>query len=307
MLAARALRRIRRAELRGEAGVNLTSEELDALEKQEARKAAAKAPARKQVAAPPARAALPPPKPKKKSSGGFFSSGPSSSKTKPPAKSGKRASLPLQEGSPHDFAGGEAPMESPPYPSSGRSSPRASRPAVRDASGSSRPPASPPYPYDSPQMYRPSSRGSPARSERSLPDDPDWSPRSRASSSTNLYSARDSRDPFAYQTGGSREYAGTRGFSGPAAVSYSSVRRVPPPLGSGGASTVRVPISELPGDGGPRRVSASGLSKEVVDISSDEDDSESEEEGGVHVAHSGASTAVVRNTGRAQARRGGRR
>jgi len=151
-------------------------------------------------------------------------------------------------------------------------------------------------PYDS-QQYRffspnedgsrppsSSSRGSPTRS---LPDEPDWTPRSHSSSSAPLYSA----DPFDYQTHGpSAQYQhGRRNFSGPAGVSYSALRRVPVP--ASGAMT-RVPTSEPT----PMQRSASGLSNEVIEISSDDDSDE-----GVRVDSQGYSTGygvVARGGGR---------
>ena len=296
-----ALRRIRRAKLRGESNVDLTREELDALERRSLlpTSIASKSP-RKQ----PSRASLPGSgsKAKRQTSG---LSGLGGTKGKAP-KSEKKVSLPLVESSPHFLSG----PDSPDYglhgnrrdPAQDYLAQSGARPASTPSKALARKPApgnarqQQSQPYDS-QQYRffspnedgsrppsSSSRGSPTRS---LPDEPDWTPRSHTSSSAPLYSA----DPFDYQTHGpSAQYQhGRRNFSGPAGVSYSALRRVPVP--ASGAMT-RVPTSEP----APMQRSASGLSNEVIEISSDDDSDE-----GVRVDSQGYSTGygvVARGGGR---------
>lgn len=250
-LAERALRRIRRAKLRGESKVDLSREELDALERRESRQALVHS---GQPRPPPVAIPADPSLNRKRSSRqGIFSRAPA-----PRLKSDKRISIPVTQGR----AG--SPQTS---PGSRRSSPKTSRSSSRQAAATTS------TSYDPHQnlqhSFRTSSSSSSLRRRdaspaRSLPDDPDWvlpTGRLRSSSSAQLRS-----DPFAYQT--APVPSGRRNVSGPASagVAYSSVRRTVPSSTVGGGRVV----------GDERLVGPSSLGKEVIEISSDEDEKEGE-------------------------------
>ena len=292
-LAERALRRIRRARLRGDSNVNLSREELDALERRESRRAMVRAPPQRQL--PPSAAissgatssTAAGKTPRKRSSGAL--SGRSggaqaqSSKATKPTKNEKRLTVPTSQRRRENEAPGmmvttsDRGFDSSGYPQ--RSSRSNSRPGSSHGGGGrsghappvpmpSGPYGSAPYPpygYEGP--YRPSSSSSSLVARlrepsptRSLPDEPDWVPsgnlRSRSSSSAQL---RAQNDPFAYQTAaGSR-----RNVSGPAAaatsgVAYSSVKRAMGPAGGTRSASGALVPSRLGG-------------QEVIEISSDED------------------------------------
>ena len=282
-LAERALRRIRRARLRGDSNVNLSREELDALERRQSRG--------EQERRPPARA--PPPErqralsnlsPKqqqrRKSSGGIFGlSG--SPKTKPVKKDGRVVSPTNMDEPQHQL---------PPVSSSSSlqrlsgNSPRTSRRSSRSILQ----PAiqQPLYELHDQPNYRPPSSRSSRRGispPRSLPDDPDWIPRSRSSSNAQTYpplphqAASGAADPFAYQIQGP---TARRIVSDPVShnVNYASVRRNPPRQA---------------------QMAARGRAVEYVELSDDEEEEDDElageDEGGVSVQASGDGRAAFRD------------
>ncbi|KAI9728988.1 MAG: hypothetical protein M1828_000073 [Chrysothrix sp. TS-e1954] len=283
-LAERALRRIRRARMRGETDVDLTREELDALERRRDREALVvqrpQPPVRRRAAAPPASTAptAAGSKPKKRTSGGGgsssgflgFGGGGGNAPRAKKQTAEKRITVPIRDTTP----------QTPPSPEDYREPPSSYRPGSGQGASSSRPNSrsasrarqqraqqSPPYdpPPVQPLSHRPASSSSRRPSPtRSLPDDPDWTPRSRSSSSAQLYS----NDPYAYQVSGPASTS-RRNVSGPASISYSNVRRNIPPAGS----TVRVPV----GSRGAAAVGGSALATEVIEISSDEAEDESDE------------------------------
>lgn len=242
-LAERALRRIQRARLQGESSVDLSREELDALEKRRSRQgmvpvrtstaiAGPAAPAA--IEAPPAKASRSPAAPAATTKGkskARESPRSSSSKTKSsgkPSKASKAStSSPISEDEPDNIQYYARPPSVSPVVSRTNS-----RNAMRPAN----------YEY----INRPGSSGS----LRSLPDDPDWTP-SRPRSSSQAYRMHNSSpvqmDPMAYQVGGP---GGRRIVSEPMQmVSYSQLRRNPP--AAGGRSMLAHEIAELdPYEGG---------------------------------------------------------
>ncbi|KAI9663489.1 MAG: hypothetical protein M1831_002498 [Alyxoria varia] len=301
-LADRAARRISRARLKGYSNVDLTREELDALERREQRQALVQARQQKQATvndAPPS---------KKRSKGGLFSK---AIAPKPKPAKEKRVSVPVsgqRRISPPELLAHSSDSS----PALNRTSPRNSRNTSGSRPAPARTSGQPPYPslttgsayYDDPQgtgaLYRPSSsstylpqqRRRDISPTRSLPDDPNWVPgggglRSRSSSSAHLNTRQPPYpttpgDPYAYQTYGPAQ--SRRNVSGPAAmgVSYSSVRRMPPQTSQTPADATRVPSDErlhyprVPV--GSRDVTGASSSqgrlvhKEVIEISSDDDD-----------------------------------
>ena len=303
-LADRAARRINRARLKGYSNVDLTREELDALERREQRQALVQARQRKQAAAPDAQPS------KKRSKGGLFSR---AITPKPKPAKEKRVTVPVsgqRRTSPSEALASSSDSS----PALTRTSPRDSRNPSGSRPASARASNQPPYPtlatgsayYDDPQgpaLYRPSSsstylpqqRRRDISPTRSLPDDPNWVPgggglRSRSSSSAHLNARQppyptSPGDPYAYQT-----YAPSqarRNASGPAAmgVSYPSARRMPPQRTSASGSRVpsderlhfpSVPMSgrDAPSSSNQGRI----VHNEVIEISSDDDEGEDEDE-----------------------------
>lgn len=277
-LVERALRRIRRAKLRGESNVNLSREELDALERDRMRQEEPpnRAPQR-------ARPPTSPTQPKKNSSGLFGLSG-GQNKIKKPLK---RPSLPSEEATQRRSASNASTerstsathtpparemMRSTSSPSKASTGP-GSNTATRSASnGSRRLAQAPAYDLerdptryvaatlDSQRRFPPLRPGNP----RTLPDDPNWIPRVRSASSTSQLpypTAASPTDQYGYPIA-------RRNFSGPASLSYPSVRRAVHPPATRGAGIGRSsPVGTSPGEafrGG------SALSQEVIEISSDE-------------------------------------
>ena len=278
-LAERALRRIRRARLRGESNVNLSREELDALERRQHREELERRPPAKALQSePPARQraksnAASRPQPKRKTGGGMFGLG-GSPKSKPSNKSHRRVASPEED----------TQLQLPPVSSNSSlqrlngGSPKASRRPSRSRM-SQQPAQQSLYDLQNPSNYRPSSSRSSRRGDsptRSLPDDPDWVPRPRSASNAHSYpplpaaASGGAVDPFVYQVQGP---TGRRIVSDPTvhqSVNYSSVRRNPPRQA---------------------QATARGRQMEVVDLTSDDEEEEeegedelaAEDEGGVSV------------------------
>ncbi|KAL9057602.1 MAG: hypothetical protein Q9162_002217 [Coniocarpon cinnabarinum] len=275
-LAERALRRIRRARLLGENNVNLSREELDALERRQRREELERRPPARAVQLeqqPRARqrasssASTKPQAKRKPSGGGLFGLG-GSPKSKPGRSERRHVS-------PQD----DAQLQLPPVSSNSslkrlsNGSPQASRRSSRNRAAQSAPQLL--YDPQNPPNYRPSSSRSSRLAEspeRSLPDDPDWVPRSRSASIAQSYppppqqSASGSVDPLAYQVSGP---TARRIVSDPTShnVAYSSVRRNPPRQA---------------------QVAARGRPMDVINISDDEEEEDEDElagedEGGVRV------------------------
>jgi len=271
-----ALRRIRRARHRGDENINLTREELDALERNQL--------------IPQGRLPPRPPLPHRASSGSERErrnrNAPESTSLRPgdanasrlktpsPAKPKPKSALPSSERpSPHR-----------------RSSPLAQEPLRRASPRSGlRNFTAPAAGFIDTRIYddatamgyraRSSTLAAPA-SQRSLPDDPNWARTSRSrdvSSSSNLEYDHD------------EYYAETprRNVSGPAGMSYTANMRRASPLPNS-AAVLRVPVGRVRGPVVPgyerQQRQASGLKQEVIEISSDdEEDSEEEEDDGVMV------------------------
>lgn len=280
-LAERAMRRIRRARIRGESNVDLSREELDALEKRRYREEASRRPTRKPLPAPRqplASIEAPLSKSKRKSSSNTLGNG-ASSKSKGSSKGSKTTmSVPVTDYSP-TTSPTELHTGTGYFPRSTHVSPRASRVSSRTSLNARLPQSQLQLTANdlSASSHRPSSSRSSARRPdvsptRSLPDDPDWIPgrRSRSSSSAQLYKPNSHSpppplpsgpDPYAYQTGGSGYGPGRRIVSDPSlpGVSYPSVRRNPLASNRGSAGT-------------------SGLGREVIEVSSDDDGVDEEDE-----------------------------
>jgi len=242
-LVERALRRIRRARLRGEPDVNLSREELDALE-------------RSQMIP---RAAL------SRHAEGLQSRAVSGSdrenidrrKVSSPAKAKPRQSLPPSErSSPHRRSNNSSPQHQE----------QISRPQSRTTQ---RNPGAPPAGFMDPRVYdqavamgyRP--RSSSRSSQRSLPDDPDWVPMSRSRGATSSGLAAPAPESIIQR----------RNVSGPAGVSYAATQRRPSPLPSSAPLGGQV-RQRGPGDDATRQRVASGLKQEIIEISSDDEESD---------------------------------
>lgn len=277
-----ALRRIRRARHRGDENINLTREELDALERNQL--------------IPQGRLPPRPPLPHRASSGsererrnrialeptslrpGNINA--SRLKTPSPAKSKQKSSLPSSDRpSPHRRSNNASPLAQEPLR---RASPRSGNP------GGQRNFTAPAAGFIDPRIYddtmamgyraRSSTLAAPA-SQRSLPDDPNWAPTSRsrdASSSSNLEYDHDE-----YYAESPR-----RNVSGPAGMPYIANARRASPLPNS-AAVLRVPVGRVRGPVVPgyerQQRQASGLKQEVIEISSDDEEDEEEEDDGVMV------------------------
>ena len=260
-LAERALRRIRRARLRGDSNVDLSREELDALERRRRRDELEQRPPPVRGTQPARQQTLPSKsKPKRKGSGGMFGMG-SSPKSKNVKADRRIANFPLQDAEPrpqHQHQLPPASSSSSLYKLANKDSPRASR---RNSKTRLKQPPLPPF-YDIPATsnYRPSSSRSARRGDgsptRSLPDDPDWQPRSRSSSSLQqAQTSPDDRlaDPFIFQQYGQGP-DNRRIVSDPIPenVQYGSLRRNPPRGGQFRGTT--------------------GRYREVIDLSDEDED-----------------------------------
>lgn len=256
-----ALRRINRARLRGDSSPTLSREEIDALERRQLIPITSKVRAQASTASTKPTSA----KPKRKSAGGTslfgFGGNASSSRNKATRSTDRRTSLP--EASSRRSSGQNTPDEmagqlSSAYfqqPSSGRpsSSPsKGSRSGSRVTSG----PVARQAAMPEMREYRPPSRSSP----NSVPLDA-YAPRARAGSSAQIYT---STHPYQYGPPQGQPYypsPGRRNVSGPAAMPYPSSRR---------AMHQSHAVARMP--------SGSGLSQEVIEISSDDSEEEGEED-----------------------------
>jgi hypothetical protein len=272
-----ALRRIRRARLRGDQDVNLTRDELDALERTQMVPQEQMIPQRPMLTRPTQsrrpsgddRRSLT--REKTRNTSGRLdvnSRSTSSSKTPPPAKLQARQSLPV---SPSRNYNNASPQAQDPY----------ERPSMRSASARNL--AGPPSGFINPQIYDQAlsngyqPRSSSRSSQRSLPDDPDWVPMSRTRGATTT--GRTGAMPNFGEPAQAR-----RNVSGPAAtapgISHAATQRRPSPLPNTGA-VLRVPVGRVRGpamdDVRSQRL-ASGLKKEVIEISSESDAEEENEE-----------------------------
>lgn len=241
-LAEKAMRRIHRAKLRGEADVDLSRAELDALERRQML-----APVVAQRAGPSSRNAVK----SRKQGTGYFGLGAKFTKSQ---QNGSRSISNPSSRYAQD-------IDPPPTATE-----RVVISGSRSASGPARQQASQAPPLFEPQYYSPpsrgssrqrSSRGSPARS---LPDDPDWVPRTRSLPSAQAYQV----NPEQWQVSQRRNNSGFVG------AAYAMQRRSGAP---NAVSLMRNNSSEL------HRI-PSGLSNEVVEISSDDDSIEDVDDAG---------------------------
>ena len=246
-LVEQALRRIRRARLRGEPDVNLSREELDALERSQMIPRAALS---RHVDGPPPRAVS-----------GSDRENIDRQKVSSPAKFRPRQSLPSSErSSPHRRSHNSSPQHLE----------QISRPQSRTTQRHAGPPPAgfmDPRVYDQAVAmgYRP--RSSSRSSQRSLPDDPDWVPLARSRGATSSGLAAPASESLIQR----------RNVSGPAGVSYAATQRRPSPLPSSvpGGGLNRHRGSK---DDDARQRTASGLKQEVIEISSDNDSEDSEDD-----------------------------
>ncbi|KAF2237644.1 hypothetical protein EV356DRAFT_529969 [Viridothelium virens] len=325
-----ALARIQRAREKGKPNVNLSQEEVEALERHRTHQ--------QQITAASSSSKPKNDKAKKRPSR-LFSSGPSSTAPKSSKSRSRRSGGGLSSQSPDEIThninsappggapgilvpgpGGTstyAPLgfrtrDSPPTTS--RSSP--SRPTSRSASGSKQQTSPPQMSYNSYSLsqypssqfasstsdFRPPSSSSRNSPTRSLPDDPNWAPRSRSTSTANPSQEASAAYPGVYASHQQQQppyptSTGRRNVSGPAApeISYSTVPRRKP-LSAAGTGAGRQPLQPPPlshashsDPSGIRRVPGGvpvGIEVEVEESSSEEGESseESEEEGqGVQV------------------------
>ncbi|KAI9839652.1 MAG: hypothetical protein M1819_002278 [Sarea resinae] len=283
ILVERALQRIRRAQLKGESNVTLTRSELDALERKRmqtrdpAMPQGKKGGPRSASSGQPSRRAVsdrqyrPPQETMRPRAG---------TTTAYPDTSSAYASGTVPPGFAAPLRGDEAAYVARGY--GGHSASLPPSPTLRSSF-----PHSPPSPrrqrqyqesryYSVPETLQPSSRPQ-SSSSRTLPDDPNWIPRSRSASSTP---AVHPIDALAYQT-----HQPSRGFSGPPEVQYSSVRRAPPyPAGATGGHTM--PASSSDPTLARRPVGAPLSSDRWTDTPStedDEDEDDDDDDSGVHV------------------------
>lgn len=304
-----ALERIARARSKGKTNVNLSEEEMEALERRRTQQPEQPKPP---LASPPATPAKSAAKGKvssrsnsstnlssktRKRNSGFFGSSPSPAKSNSKAKvnrssSAEQALSPAQAPARMMITGpGGAPLYALPShisqsqelvrsrPGSKAPSRSGSKHSRRESTPPERVETFPPYPpryYPPPSGFRPESSGS----NRSLPDDVDWyPPPSRHRSTSNVQYGGYLSDydlPAAHAR---------RNYSGPADVRYSNVRRVMP-------ASRPVPTHSNRSDpvsAGGRKTS--GLSREIGDSSTsrssssseEEDEDEDEDEDGVQV------------------------
>ena len=310
-----ALERIARARAKGKTNVNLTQEEMEALERRRGQQPEPTPP----LASPPATPAKNAKgvktssrsnsstnlasKTRKRGGSGLFGTSPSPAKSNSKAKVNRKPSAeralpyPVGQGPPGIMVPGPdgapvwAPIvpHGPPSPEFMRSHSRtrSSQPSSRSASKHSRRESTPPertaeytqYPfrYYTNNVGRPDSSGS----NRSLPDDVDWYPPSggRNRSSSNVPYGGYNAD---YDNAHLPAAQGRRNVSGPPDVRYSSLRRMPP--SSSPLAQRPLPArtnSSDPAVGIVKR--ASGLSQEVGDTSESSQSSTSSDDQGVMV------------------------
>ena len=331
-LVQRALARIQRAREKGKSNVNLTPEEVEALERHRAQQQMASAPVSSRTKG--SSNSTNNDRSKKRPSRLFSNSSPSKTSNPSKVRSRKSGGVGPSSQSPDDlpYTTGSAPSagapgilvpgpggstayapigfrnrDSPPRTRTSRSSP--SRPASRSASGPKQTSPSQ-FSYNSYALSqypastyaatdaRPRSSSSRSSPPRSLPDDPNWAPRSRSTSTASL--AQDGSYPGVYASQQPPYPTTRRNVSGPE-ISYSSVRRKPVTT-----TTRPAPIAGLASHsdsalaGGVRRGPGGvplAVEVEVEESSSDEDDSAegSEDEGqGVQVMPERYSGAVNR-------------
>lgn len=268
-----ALRRIRRAKLQGESDVALSREELDALERRQLVP---------QLAAPRPRPQAPGPSQPASNSKRQRSSAPRpAAKLVKPAPnlnlepSTSRSSTRLSRQNSREQTRDTTRQSSTASRASaqGHGASRTSSRQARKQTSTASPSFHEAQHYALPGPRRRISRG--ASPARSLPDDPDWTPRVRSSSSTQLHAS--GVDPYGYPMPQRRH------VSGPAGLSHPVPRRPGPPPGRSapyGSEVVRMPLARnSSSDLALGRRVASGLSNEVIEISSDdEEEDESEEE-----------------------------
>ena len=308
-----ALERIARARSKGKTNVNLSQEEMEALERRRGQQPEPPAP----LASPPATPAKPAAKGKvgsrsnsstnlasqktrtKRGSTGLFGGSSSPAKSNSKAKVNRKPSAeqaipyPTGQGPPGIMVPGPngrpvyAPIEyyGPPSPElvraqSGGSRPN-SKPGSRSASKHRRRESTPPdraeaYAQYPPRYYPPppGMRPESSGSNRSLPDDIDWyPPPPRNRSASN---AQYIGYPGDYDTAPPMPAAqGRRNITGPPDVRYSSLRRVPP---SSPLAHRPSPAHASHSDPSVTRRQGSGLSQEV-DGSSSSSSSSSEDQG----------------------------
>ena len=252
-LAERALRRIRRARMRGDSNVDLSREELDALERRRHRQELERrpnnrAPPGRQQAAPTASSQA-----KRKSTSAPLGSV-GFPKSKPTKSNRRMAGQELPVAPQHDLSLGSSSNS---LSKLGNGSPRASQ---RNSRTRLQQQAQPPV-YDFPTSvnYRPSSSRSSRRADasptRSLPDDPDWTPRSRSSSSAQAYQYGASdrgADTLPFMAGSDGRRIVSEPMPTNQSVAYSSVRRNPPRQAQMGV--------------------IGGRPREIIDVSDDEDE-----------------------------------
>ena len=314
-----ALERIARARAKGKTNVNLTQEEVEALERRRSQQPEPTPP----LASPPATPAKNAKgvkassrsnsssnlasKPRKRGGSSLFgTSSPSPAKSNSKAKVNRKPSAeqslpyPVGQGPPGIMVPGPdgtpvyAPIGyygGPPSPEFIRSQSRGSRPGSRSASKHSRRESTPPErtaeyaQYPLPRYYHPgTSRPDSSGSNRSLPDDIDWyppPPTGRNRSSSNV----------PYPGGYTTDYEGAllpaaqgrRNVSGPPDVRYANLRRAPPSSS---------PLAQRPVPGHARHSDpavtgmvkrTSGLSQEVGGSSESSESSSSSDDQGVQV------------------------
>lgn len=301
-----AMERIARASSKGKTNVNLSEEEMEALERSRGQQPDPPSPP---LASPPATPAKPVAKGKvssrsnsstslaskaRKRNSGLFGSSPSPAKSNSKAKVDRRApaeqALSYPTGQPPsgmmvtgpNGARVYAPIayHGPPSPELARSRPGSNAPSRsgskhrrREATPPDRTEGYPPYPpryYLPPASVRPESSGS----NRSLPDDINWyppGPRHRSASNVQY-----SGYPSDYEGAPALPAAqGRRNFSGPADVRYSNLRHVTP----SSAYASRPPAHSSRSDPAMVGRKSSGLSREIGDSSTSRSSSSSDEQG----------------------------
>ncbi|KAJ9246204.1 hypothetical protein DTO280E4_4196 [Paecilomyces variotii] len=307
----KALERIRRAQLMGKKNVRLSQEELDALERRRMRSTGSKETQRKKGAS-----SQPSLTEKRKDKSKDKDKDKSKSKNGKPTTKGKSDKMEKRKSMPASLAAERPQPSDEPYggwtrtrgvPSSyysspgGRPSSSSSQRPRTPSSQSSRaqqPGSSPrshlPQRYASVSEHRPTSSSRYQAFPRPLPDDPQWMPRSRASSNAVPYPL----DPADYPPYGPMDprygYHVRRDVAGFPDVPYRAARRSPSDDSSSSEST------------SPQRAPTESSSED----SSSEDDDESEDDGrnGVKVAVEKpvATGAQTRATTTASATRGAR-
>ena len=313
-----ALARIARARAKGKTNVDLSKEEMEALERRTGQQPESSPPPMlTALASPPATPAKTPKgkvgsrsnsstnlarqKPgKKNGSGGLFgTNAPSPAKSNSKAKVNRKPSAeqalpyPTGQAPPGIMVPGPngvqiyAPIgyHGPPSPEISRGS---SRPGSRSASKHSRRESTPPEQYP-PRIYYPppssSVRPESSGSNRSLPDDIDWYPPPLPQLPSARARAASNNAPsyYADYDGQSLPAAqgGRRNVSGPPDVRYASLRRVPPSSPLARPAAPHASLSDPAVSG--RRARGSGLSRAVDDRASSPSSASSSDDQGVQV------------------------